>query len=52
MSKNKFLEDNDTIQYKKNLAQLMAELNPKPSVALLEQLKQKYLSMRVRNDRN
>jgi hypothetical protein len=46
MKKSKFLEDDLSKQYKKQLAEFMQQINPKPTLEQLEQLRQKYLQAR------
>jgi hypothetical protein len=42
----KLLHDADSQRYKKQLAEFMASVNPKPDEALLEKLREKYLKAR------
>ncbi|MDF2651732.1 MAG: hypothetical protein K0Q73_7537 [Paenibacillus sp.] len=43
----KQLEDAKYLQYKKQLAELMQKLNPKPSLEDIEKLKKMYLEKRA-----
>lgn len=53
MSKNKFLEDDASLDYKKRLKEFSQLVNPKKAEKALEKLRQKYLAARVqKNDRN
>jgi hypothetical protein len=38
----KFIQDETSRQYKINYAALLAEINPKPSIEVLEKLRQRY----------
>jgi hypothetical protein len=42
----KQIEDADSLQYKKQLAELMQQINPKPTLENVERLSQKYLERR------
>ena len=46
MSKSKFIEDPMSRQYKINYAEILAKLNPKPTEADLEKLREKYAESR------
>lgn len=46
MAKSKFIEDEERLKYKKQLAELMAELNPKQTKEVIEKLKKERLEMR------
>jgi len=46
MAKSKFIEDEERIQYKKQLAELMQKINPKQAKELIEKLKKDRLNMR------
>lgn len=43
---NNFIEDAESQDYKKRLKAFMAEVNPKPSLATIEKLKQQYVKAR------
>ncbi|SDM17875.1 hypothetical protein [Bacillus sp. OK048] len=42
----KHIVDKDSLQYKKQLAEFMQQINPKPTLEQIEQLKQQYLDKR------
>ncbi|MBT2735159.1 hypothetical protein [Bacillus sp. ISL-7] len=42
----KQIVDADSIQYKKQLAEFMQQINPKPTLEDIEKLKQQYLDRR------
>lgn len=44
--KPKFIEDDETVEYKKRLKEFMEQVNPKPTLEDLEKLKEKYLKVR------
>jgi hypothetical protein len=46
MAKSKFIQDKERIQYKKQLAELMQQINPKQAKELIEKLKQDRINMR------
>ncbi|MEH7251921.1 hypothetical protein V7111_07325 [Neobacillus niacini] len=43
----KFLEDEKSLQYKKNLSELMTIVNPKPPIEVLERLLKRYEDQRT-----
>lgn len=46
-NKNGVIEDKEWIDYKKRFADFMQEMNPKPTLADIDELKQKKLDARV-----
>lgn len=40
MSKSKFIEDEERLRYKRQLAELMQQINPKQARKVIEKLKQ------------
>lgn len=52
MKKPKFIQDANSLQYKKQLAEFMQQINPKPTLEQLEELRQKYLQARESHETN
>jgi hypothetical protein len=46
MKKSKIIEAADSLQYKKQLAEFMKQINPKPTLDEIEKLKQQYFDKR------
>ncbi|MEH7392593.1 hypothetical protein [Bacillus sp. JJ1474] len=46
MTKSNFIEDDKSLAYKKRLREFMQQINPKPTIEQIEQLRQRYLRAR------
>jgi hypothetical protein len=46
MAKEKFLEDDASLDYKKRLKEFMAQINPKPTEETIQKLKEQYIAQR------
>lgn len=46
MTKSNFIEDDKSVAYKKRLHEFMQQINPKPTLEQIEQLRQQYLQAR------
>lgn len=49
---SKSLVDNDSLKYQKQLEEFMQQINPKPTLEIIEKLKQQYLERRGESSEN
>jgi hypothetical protein len=46
MGQERFIQDDDALDYKKRLKEFMAQVNPKPNLETIQKLKEQYIAHR------